>query len=312
MPLGVGSTSSQFGIDGLQEPDDRRTFYLREVLPGYFEALDVPILAGRTLDIATAASSEKTVIVSALAAKSMFGDAPALGRLIRFPYKNGELRKIIGVVGDVRHRGASEAPKATVYVPHGQIDWASITRRAPRPTRMAVVVRAVSDAAALRPLLRAAAQETGQPAIVQTIRSGDELLGATVSTTRKHTTLLTLLGALGLLLALVGVFGVTSYAVTRRTREIGVRMAFGARPRDVVITMVKDAALPIAAGIAVGFAGAWFLTNVIATFLYETTPHDPVTFTVVAIVLSISGTLAAWIPARRAARVDPVVALRAD
>ena len=124
--------------------------------------------------------------------------------------------------------------------------------------------------------------------------------------------LLGLLGGLGLVLALVGVFGMTAYAVTRRTAEIGVRMAFGARPGQVVRTMVRDAAVPIAIGTVLGVGGASAATRVIESFLFETAPTDPVTLGAVAVTLAVVGCRAALVPALRAAKVDPASSLRAE
>jgi ABC-type antimicrobial peptide transport system permease subunit len=133
-----------------------------------------------------------------------------------------------------------------------------------------------------------------------------------VITPRRRTVLLGLLGGLGLALALVGVFGVTAYAVTRRTAEIGVRMAFGARPGQVVQTMVREAAVPIVVGTVLGVGGAAVATRVIESFLFETAPTDPVTLAVVAVTLSATACLAALVPALRAAKVDPASSLRAE
>src|SRR5262249_51261755 len=129
---------------------------------------------------------------------------------------------------------------------------------------------------------------------------------------KRRTVLLTLLGGLGLALTLVGVFGMTAYAVARRTQEIGVRMAFGATTGNVVRTMLNDAAVPIVLGVVAGIAGAWGGSRLIASFLFQTTPTDVLTFAIAAVTLTVAAVLAAWIPARRAARVDPVASLRAD
>jgi putative ABC transport system permease protein len=124
--------------------------------------------------------------------------------------------------------------------------------------------------------------------------------------------LLGLLGSLGLILALVGVFGMTAYAVARRTAEIGVRMAFGARPGQVVRTMTRDSAVPVAIGAIAGVGGALLATRLIESFLFETSPRDPLTLAAVAVTLAVTGCLAALVPAFRAARVDPALSLRAE
>jgi len=124
--------------------------------------------------------------------------------------------------------------------------------------------------------------------------------------------LLGLLGGLGLLLTLIGVFGMTAYAVARRTQEIGVRMALGATAKDVIRAMINDASWPVTIGIAAGLVGAWLATRLISTFLFDTTPTDPPTFAAAAGLLAVAAFVAVWIPARRAARVDPVTSLRAE
>jgi ABC-type antimicrobial peptide transport system permease subunit len=148
--------------------------------------------------------------------------------------------------------------------------------------------------------------------LVERIRTSEEMFGTTVLTPKRRTVLLGLLGGLGLTLALVGVFGMTAYSVARRTPEIGVRMAFGARPGQVVGTMVRDSAVPIAIGALVGVGGALLATGVIKSFLFGTAPNDPVTLATVAGLLAIVGCLAALVPAMRAAKVDPATSLRTE
>jgi ABC-type antimicrobial peptide transport system permease subunit len=124
--------------------------------------------------------------------------------------------------------------------------------------------------------------------------------------------LLTLLGLFGLLLTLVGIFSMTAYAVARRTREIGVRVAFGARPAQVVGVMIRDAAWPVGIGLVAGLAATYYATRVIRSFLFQTAPHDPATLVAVVALLGVAACFAAWLPARRAASVDPLAALRAE
>ncbi len=175
---------------------------------------------------------------------------------------------------------------------------------------MTVVVRPTGDPAGLPEQLRRTAESGGSRVLVEKIQSANELFGERVITPRRRTVLLGLLGGLGLTLALVGVFGMTAYAVTRRTGEIGVRMAFGARPGQVVGTMVRDAALPIVVGTVAGAGAAMLSTRVIESFLFQTAPNDPATLAAVALTLAVTGCLAAAIPALRAAKVDPASCLR--
>lgn len=148
--------------------------------------------------------------------------------------------------------------------------------------------------------------------LIERIRTANEWFGDRVITSRRRTILLGLLGSLGLLLALVGVFGMTAYAVSRRTAEIGLRMVFGAQPGQVVRTILMDSAVPIATGVALGLAGAAAVTRTIQSFLFETAPTDTATFASVAFTLVASGCLAALLPAMRASRVDPAVTLRSE
>jgi len=181
-----------------------------------------------------------------------------------------------------------------------------------RPDSLVVVVRPRATTAGLTDRLKQAALAVGPRVLVEKIRFGSEWLDDTVLTPKRRTVLLSLLGGLGLLLTLIGVFGMTAYAVARRTQEIGVRMAFGATARDVIRAMISDAAWPVAIGVIVGLVGSWFATRLIATFLFETTPTDAATFAAAAIALCVAALIAVWIPAKRATHVNPVTSLRAE
>ena len=177
---------------------------------------------------------------------------------------------------------------------------------------MSVVMRPAAATSGFADQLRRLAQGIGPRVLVERIRTSEEMFGNTVLTPKRRTVLLGLLGGLGLTLALVGVFGMTAYSVTRRTAEIGVRMAFGARPGQVVRTMVRDSAVPIVIGTAIGVGGALLATGVIKSFLFATAPNDAITLGTVAITLVVIGSLAALLPAMRAAKVDPSTSLRAE
>jgi ABC-type antimicrobial peptide transport system permease subunit len=177
---------------------------------------------------------------------------------------------------------------------------------------MIVVVRTKPGTRVNAAELRAIAQGIGPQVFIDDIVPASHLVADTVARPRHRTLLFSLLGGLGPVLTLVGIFGATAYAVARRTQEIGVRMAFGASPRRVVRTIVMDAARPVVIGTVIGLGVAMLSTKVIAKFLFQTTPTDPATFAAVSIVLGVAGVLAAWLPARRAARVDPISALRSE
>ena len=177
---------------------------------------------------------------------------------------------------------------------------------------MSVVMRPTDSISGLSDRARRLAQSVGPRVLIERIRTSEEMFGTTVLNPKRRTVLLGLLGGLGLTLALVGVFGMTAFSVARRTQEIGVRMAFGARPSQVVGTMVRDSAVPIAIGAVVGVGGALLVTGVIKSFLFGTAPNDPATLATVAATLAVAGCLAALLPAMRAAKVDPSTSLRTE
>jgi hypothetical protein len=296
LPLRDGSTVSF--VKGAEETQ----LHMRQMLPGYFEALGLPVKMGRLPTESDRTGAEQVVLINEEAAERFFPVVSPVGQFLHTMGKGESPRRIIGVVGNVRHSGPRRAPGAEAYLLYGQA--------APRPLR--IVLRPRSSAVLSRDRLRQMAQAVGPKVLVGRIRSGSDDLGNTVVTPRRRTLLLSLLGGLGLLLTLVGIFSMTAYAVARRTQEISIRMAFGAGPADVVLTMVRDAAWPALLGLSVGMAGAFYATRIIASFLFETTPHDPATFAAVAGLTAVATLVAAWVPARRAALVDPAIALRAE
>jgi putative ABC transport system permease protein len=271
-----------------------------QILPGYFESLGLPVKMGRLPTDSDRTGAERVVLINEEAARVLFPGSTPVGRFLEM--LGDEPRRIIGVVGNVRRGGTEKAPRPGVYLLFGQAP--------PHPMR--IVLRPRSSAVLSGDRLRKMAEAVGPKVLVGRIWSGTDRLGETVVKPRRRAQLLGLLGGLGMLLTLVGIFSMTAYAVARRTREIGVRMAFGAGPTDVVLAMVRDAAWPVFIGLSAGMAGAYFATRVIASFLFDTTPHDPATFAAVAVLMGGAALAAAWVPARRAAQVDPVIALRAE
>ncbi len=265
------------------------------VTPGYFEAFGFRVLEGRTFSVRD--QSQPVVVINDAAARRLFPGERAVGQSLAFP----TAMTVIGVVSNIRQSGPRVDVTETIY------SWLVPDSRMP-PT---VVIRATAAGPSIDSL-RQAALSLGPRALVERILPGTALLSNTVARPRHRTLLLGLLGGLGFLLTLIGTAGVTAYAVSRRTREIGVRMAFGADTRSVVWTMMRDATWPVAVGLLLGIGASLYANRLVASFLFETTPTDPLTFAAVGTLLGVATIGAAWLPARKAARVDPVQALRAE
>lgn len=298
--LGGGTRFSGVLVDG--RDIDTTVF---EATPGYLETIGASVIEGR---LPGADASLRSVVINESAARKMFSQGGASGRELAPRGQEDQRFTVAAVIRDLRHNGPLELRsigQAQVFFP---LEPSDTDLNAP----IMAVVRPSGRALTLGTELRDIAQSIGPPVLVERIRAADEYFDDRVVTPRRRMVWLGLLGGLGLVLALVGVFGVTAYAVARRTAEIGVRMAFGASPAQVVRTMLRDSAMPILVGITLGLAGAMASTRVIQSFLFETDPTDRVTMLSVAITLAISAVLAAWLPATRAARVDPATSLRTE
>jgi putative ABC transport system permease protein len=297
--LGGGTRYSSATVDGRESATT-----VFEVMPGYFETIGAVVREGKLPSDA----DPRAVVINESAARAMFPSGPAVGRDLTSAAAPDRRFTVAAVIRDLRHRGPVD-PRSLgelqVYFPFAPSEF---DLNAP----MMVVVRPTGHATALAEQLRDVAISVGSRVLVERIRPASEYFGDRVVTPKRRTVLLGLLGGLGLILALVGVFGMTAYAVTRRTAEIGVRMAFGAQPGQVVRTMLRDSAVPIVIGTVLGLAGAMASARVIQSFLFETAPTDRLTLATVAIMLAGSGCLAALVPAMRAARVDPASTLRTE
>jgi putative ABC transport system permease protein len=303
LALGGGSTYGFLQADtGVPVAGPQRT-----VLPGYFETMGVRPLAGRLLEETDRARGE-AVVVNASAAQQYFG-GDAVGHTVRSGGPIVRQLRVVGIVPDIRHSGPEGRPGPEVYV---LPDPRAPKTPSPMTMTLAMVMRLRDDASLPLDRLKQIAESLGPRVLVGQARSAAAVVSQQVAAPRQRMLLLTMLGAFGLMLTLVGIFSVTAYAVARRTREIGVRVAFGARPGQVVGVMIRDAVWPVGLGLVAGLACTYYATRVIRSFLFETPAYDPPTLAAVVAVLAVAACLAAWLPARRAAGVDPATALRAE
>lgn len=279
---------------------------VRSVTPSYFATFRIPVVQGRGLLSTDVEGSTSVMVVNQTFVKRYLSDGPVLGRMVQA----GTLpRQIVGVVGDVRSFIASRVPP-TVFVPTGQTPPGStLSYNAWFPVH--VVVRAAGDPRLATALLRNVIRETDAQIPVGDVRAMSDVLSQTLALPRLIMTLLAAFAVLAAGLAAIGLYGVISYLVQQRTHELGVRIALGARARDVVQLVLTRGIILAGMGTAVGLAGAFALTRLLRSQLYSTvSPTDPLTFVVTPVALALVATLASYVPARRASRVDPIVALR--
>jgi putative ABC transport system permease protein len=291
-----------FNFEGRKADEvDRPVAYYNAVSPDYFQTMMIPLLKGRGFSDRDVRGTQNVAIVnSTLAQRYLRGEDP-LGKRITLEDnpKEEDWVTIVGVVGDTKPRELRSEPVAELYMPYNQ-----------QPEEgMSLMIRhsgASGVAAAVRN--EVLALDKDQP--VYSVRSLDSVLSESVAGPRFRTMVLGIFAAVALILASVGIYGVISYGVSQRTQEIGIRMALGARTPDVLKLVVKGGMMLVLIGIVIGIAGAFALTRLLTTLLFGVTPTDALTFASVALLLIIVSALACYIPARRATKVDPLVALR--
>jgi putative ABC transport system permease protein len=269
--------------------------------PGYFETMGIPVLRGRMLTEHDRADAPPVVVVNKVLVDQLLPGEDPIGKRIRY-FRSGPFAEIVGVVGQVHHRGLAAEPRPEIYTSYRQVQYGTMT----------VVVRTGGDPLALAEPLKAAvfAADPVQP--ITQIATMDDLLHRSVAAPRFHTLLLGSFAGLALVLASIGIYGVVSYAVSRRTHEIGIRMALGARGVDVFRAVVGDGVRLAAIGSTLGVLMALALGRALSGLLFQVSPHDPLVLALVALLLIGLAALACSVPARRATRVDPMVALRTE
>jgi putative ABC transport system permease protein len=269
----------------------------RRVNRHYFEAMRIPFLRGRNFTDQEVSQSAKVVIISDLLARRTFPDEDPLGKRLIMSFGNQPF-EIIGIVGDLRHRRLESDPLPAMYMPTYQTGW------------MNVVIRTKGDPTALVAAARKEVQGIDPDQPVAAVKTMEQWLETAVAAPRYRTSLIALFALVALILACTGIYGVMSYSVTQRTHEIGVRMALGARRFDVLKLVVRQGMALVVVGVLLGVVAAIGLTRVMSSLLFGVTAKDPLTFVAVALVLTVVAFIACYLPARRATKVDPLVALR--
>ena len=302
-PLSNNSAVTIMRIKGQADGEmDDPSIGLQSVGPDYFSTLRVPLLRGRSFDERDRAGARLVAIINESAARKFWPNEDPIGKEIwlGIGWERNDYGEIVGIVGDVKYGKVEEAFKPQVYLPYTQ------------PTEPAsfVMVRTANDPKQIVSAVRREILALDKNVPIFDVRTMEDRGADATSRTRFSALLLGIFSSLALVLAAVGIYGVMSYAVSGRTREIGVRMALGAQPRDVVTLVMRDAIVVTLAGVALGLAGALAATRVLGSQLYGVGTTDALTFAAVSLLLAAVALMASYIPARRAMKVDPMVALR--
>jgi putative ABC transport system permease protein len=304
LPL-VGGNTTRFIVEGepVPPPGQQTEANLRDVSAGYFRTMGIPLVNGRHFSERDNASASRVVIVNQTLASRVFPNGPAVGRRLIFTGDNRTPIEIVGVVGDEKVNGLDARTTPVVYYPFLQIPgrFTNLVVRAPDAAGLAAAIR--QEGLALEPELTFFGGWTMERLM--------ENLPATFAR-RYPAFLIGIFAVIALTLAAVGIYGVISYSVGQRTREIGVRMALGAHRRDVLKLVLKQGMTLAATGVAIGLAAAFGLTRLMSGLLFEVGATDPGTFSGIAALLLMVALLSCYIPARRATKIDPMIALRCE
>jgi putative ABC transport system permease protein len=308
LPLSGDRIGISFQIEGREvaaKDEPSADVFIAE--PNYFRTMGIPILKGRDFEERDEHKSMPVVIVTESFARQFFPGEDAVGKRIKpgistWDDEKSTMREIVGVVGDIRNRTLDTEPKPAYYLPQSQVPF----------TQLIAVVKSGNDPKSLSGSITREVSAIDTELPVFSVKTMAEYISSSVAAPRFNTTLLSIFAGVALVLTIIGLYGVMSYSVAQRTNEIGIRMALGARTRDVLALIVKDGLKMVSLGLVFGIAGALALTRLLATLVFGVTTHDPMTFVVIAVLLSLVAMLACYVPAWRATRVDPLEALRCE
>ncbi len=301
-----GYANLSFAIEGrLPDAANRSTAFYNAVSPDYFQTMEIPLLKGRPFEALDDRKAQSVIIINETLARRYFSGDDPIGRRMTFndeDPKEEDWVTIVGVVRDTKPRAVdlTASPVAEMYMPFAQQPESST----------ALMIRTTNNPESVGAAVRHEVRTLDKTQLVHSVRTLDSVMSEAVATPRFRTSLLGVFAVVALILAMVGIYGVMSYAVTQRTHEIGIRMALGARAVDVLKLLVRNGMGPVLLGVALGLAGAIGLTRLMASFLFGVTPTDALTLAVVSVSLILVALIACCLPARRATKVDPLVALR--
>ncbi len=301
LPLTLSLSGSDFRIEGHPEPEAGKEMIIetRSVSPGYFGTLGISLIKGRDFSNRDKSDAPAVAIINDALARIYFHGEDPIGKRITFD-DGGSWMSIVGIIGDVKQLGLDSSAKPEVYFPYLQVT-------APD---MSLVIRTSSNPLSLAAAVKSQIQMIDRDLPIDNAKTMQQLLAESSSGRRFNMLLLTVFAVVALVLAIVGIYGVLSYAVSQRTHEIGIRVAVGAQPRDVFRMVIGQGMMLAIIGIAFGLVGAFGLTRLMTTMLFGVEPTDPATFVSIAALLSGVALVACYIPGRKAMKVDPLVALR--
>ncbi|HKS43453.1 MAG TPA: ABC transporter permease [Blastocatellia bacterium] len=298
-----GGAATGFTIEGQPAPaaGQKPTLDVRVCDPNYFQTMSIPFIRGRNFTEKEATEVSHVVIISEAMARDYFPNEDPIGKRVRIDMMDDPAPcEIIGVVGDSKHQGLDVEPRAMSYWPHPELTYSAMT----------IVARTEGDPLSYSSAVQAAVQALDKDQPIADVRTMEQWLSDSVAKPRFITLLLSVFAAVALVLAMVGIYGVMSYSVTQRTHEIGIRMALGASSTNVMRMVVRQGMVLALLGVGCGLAASFALTRVLAGFLFGVSTTDPVTFGLIAALLAGIALVACAVPARRATKVDPMIALR--
>ena len=308
LPLTMGTHTSTFSIEGrapIDESDQSLAVQDSLATADYFRAMGIPLIKGRAFSATDDGSATPVALINQSFARRFFPNENPIGQHLRFESKSPWIT-IVGIVGDVRGFGLDKEAKSEIFLPYQQESFLSYNPWA----HMHLVVRTTGDPNAIAAAALASVREIDKDLPSPQARTMETVLAASIAERRSNMLLLGVFAVIALILTGVGIYGVISYSVTQRTQEIGIRMALGAQSRDVITLVMRNGMRLVLMGIVIGLAGSFALTRWMASLLFEISATDFLTFMVTASLLTAIALLACWVPARRATKVDPLIALK--